>query len=90
MRMRKKWLKETRFDSESIHIGLFLDISYYVKKFMDKKGISKRDLAETSGVSYNTIHKLLSGEPVSMKTLAKVLSALKIDPRIEIKDFERS
>ncbi len=53
---------------------------------MDKKGISKKDLASASEVSYSTIHKLLSGEPISMKTLAKVLSALKIDPRIEIKN----
>ena len=84
--LREKWLEKGRFDPEAIHIGIFLDISFYVKRFMEEKGMSKKDLASASGVSYSTIHKLLSGEPISMKTLAKVLSALKVDPRIEIKN----
>ena len=81
----KDLLNEYRFDEEFIYEGLLLDISSQLKKLMEEKGITKKELAERMGVSPSYITKIFGGNNISLKTIAKVLSALEVDATLEIK-----
>lgn len=85
--MSLKSLQEKfKYDEEYIYYGLMLDLSYYLKHFMLERGISKKQLAKKMGVSPAYITKIFSGENISLKTLAKILSALEVDAGIKIID----
>ncbi len=86
----KDWLKKYKYDEESIYYGLMLDLSYYLKQFMLEKGLNKKQLAERMGVSSAYITKIFSGENISLKTVAKILSALEIDAGLRIVDREKA
>jgi transcriptional regulator with XRE-family HTH domain len=66
-----------------------LDLSYYLKQFMIEKGLNKKQLAEKMGVSPAYITKIFSGQNISLKTVAKILSALEVDAGIKIIDREK-
>ena len=85
----KNWLEEYKYDEEAIYEGLMLDLSYYLKQFMLEKGLNKKQLAEKMGVSPSYITKIFSGQNISLKTVAKILSALEIDAGIKIIDREK-
>ncbi len=85
----KDWLEENKYDEESIYYGLRLDLSYYLKQLMLEKGLNKKQLAEKMGVSPAYITKIFSGENISLKTVAKILSALEVDAGIRIVDREK-
>jgi transcriptional regulator with XRE-family HTH domain len=51
---------------------------------MLEKGLNKKQLAEKMGVSPAYITKIFSGENISLKTVAKILSALEVDAGIRI------
>jgi len=55
-----------------------------LKTQIENKGISQADLAKKSKVSKNTINVLCKGEShsVSLRTLAKLSTALNVDPWI--------
>ena len=85
----KDWLEEYKYDEEYIYYGLMLDLSYYLKQFMLEKGLNKKQLAQKMGVSPAYITKIFSGENISLKTVAKILSALEVDAGIKIIDREK-
>jgi len=78
-----------KYDVDFIYEGLLLDLSYYLKQFMLEKGLNKKQLAERMGVSPAYITKIFSGENISLKTVAKILSALEVDAGIRIIDREK-
>ncbi|WP_029523418.1 helix-turn-helix transcriptional regulator [Persephonella sp. KM09-Lau-8] len=78
-----------KYDEEYIHCGLMLDLSYYLKQLMLEKGLNKKQLAERMGVSPAYITKIFSGQNISLKTVAKILSALEVDAGIKIIDREK-
>ena len=82
----KDWLEEYKYDEEKIYYGLMLDLSYYLKQLMLEKGLNKKQLAQKMGVSPAYITKIFSGENISLKTVAKILSALEVDAGIRIVD----
>lgn len=86
----KNWLEEYKYDYESIYYGLILDLSYYLKQFMLEKGMNKKQLAQKMGVSPAYITKIFKGENISLKTVAKILSALEVDAGIKIVDREKA
>lgn len=85
----KDWLEEYKYDEEAIYHGLMLDLSYYLKQLMLDKGLNKKQLAERMGVSPAYITKIFSGQNISLKTVAKILSALEVDAGIKIIDREK-
>ncbi|SNZ06993.1 Helix-turn-helix [Persephonella hydrogeniphila] len=85
----KNWLEEYKYDEEAIYKGLMFDLSFYLKQFMLEKGINKKQLAEKMGVSPAYITKIFSGQNISLKTVAKILSALEVDAGIKIIDREK-
>ncbi len=88
--MSLKDLREKfKYDEEYIYYGLMLDLSYYLKQFMIEKGLNKKQLAEKMGVSPAYVTKIFSGENISLKTVAKILSALEVNPSIKIIDSEK-
>ena len=82
----KDWLEEYKHDPDYIYEALCLDASYYLKELMLEKGLNKKQLAEKMGVSPAYITKIFSGENISLKTIAKVLSALEVDGKLVIKN----
>ena len=84
----KDLLEEYRYDEEFIYEGLRLDLSYYLKRLMEEKGITKKELAKRMGVSPAYVTKIFSGSNISLKTVAKVLSALEVDARLVLEDAE--
>ncbi|WP_051524384.1 helix-turn-helix domain-containing protein [Sulfurihydrogenibium subterraneum] len=85
----KNWLEEYKYDEEYIYYGLMLDLSYYLKQLMIEKGLNKKQLAQKMGVSPAYITKIFSGQNISLKTVAKILSALEVDAGIKIIDREK-
>ena len=85
----KDWLEKDKYDVDFIYEGLLLDLSYYLKQFMLEKGLNKKQLAERMGVSPAYITKIFSGENISLKTVAKILSALEVDAGIQIIDRKK-
>ena len=57
-----------------------MDITALLKKHMENRNMSIRELSEKSGVSESTIRRILvgNGENVRIKTLAKMCLGLKI------------
>ncbi len=86
----KNWLEKDKYDVDFIYEGLLLDVSYYLKQLMLEKGLNKKQLAERMGVSPAYVSKIFSGENVSLKTIAKVLSALEVDGGIKIIDRSKN
>ena len=82
----KGLLEEYKYDADFIYEGLILDISYQLKKLMEKKKMTKKQLAEKMGVKPSYITKIFSGSNISIKTIAKVLAALEIDAEILLKE----
>jgi len=80
-------LKEYKYDSDFIYEGLILDISTKLKRLMEKKGVTKKQLAERMDVSPSYVTKIFGGSNISFKTLAKVLAALEIDATISIGEW---
>ena len=78
----KDLLEECKYDEEFIYEGLRLDLSYYLKRLMEEKGITKKELARRMGVSPAYVTKIFSGSNISLRTVAKVLSALEVDVRL--------
>jgi transcriptional regulator with XRE-family HTH domain len=85
----KAWLDEYKYDEEYIYEGLRLDLSYYLKQFMLEKRINKKQLAEKMRVSPAYVTKIFSGQNISLKTVAKILSALQVDAGIRIINREK-
>jgi len=85
----KSLLEEYRYDEEFIYEGLRLDLSYYLKRLMEEKGITKKELAKRMGVSPAYVTKIFSGSNISLKTVAKVLSALEVDAKLVLEGAEK-
>ena len=81
----KNLLKSHRSDPESTLEGLVFDLSCELKELMEKKGITKKELARRMGVSPAYITKILSGSNVSLKTVARVLVAMEADVTLKLK-----
>lgn len=56
---------------------------------MIEKGVSEDHLAQKMGVSTEYIRNLLSGENISLETVAKILSVHQVDGGIKIIDREK-
>ncbi len=85
----KDLLEEYRYDSDFIFEGLVIDITNQLKDLMEEKGLNKNELAKMMGVKPSYITKIFSGANISLKTIAKVLSALEIDVTISIQKAEK-
>jgi len=81
-------LKEYKYDKDFIYEGLIIDISTQLKKLMEKKGVTKKQLAERMNVKPSYITKIFGGSNISIRTIAKVLSALEVDATISIEEWE--
>ena len=84
MNLKELWDKN-KFSVDRIYYGLIYDVAYYLKELMKQKGLTKKELAKKMNVSPAYITKIFSGDcNISLKTIAKVLSALQIDGTIKI------
>jgi len=77
--MLKQWLEDLKYDHEFIFENLKTHLAVQLKNLMEKKRVSKKELAKRMGVSPSYITKIFGGENVSLKTIAKVLAALEED-----------
>jgi len=75
----KELEKQLKNDVEYIYEKLKFDISENLARLMKQKGITKKELARRMGVSPAYVTKIFSAENISLKTIAKVLSALEAD-----------
>jgi len=82
-------LEEYKYDSDFIYEGLILDIATQLKQIMEKKGLTKKQLAQKMNVKPSYITKIFSGHNISLKTLAKVLAALEVDATISIGEWDQ-
>jgi len=82
----KDLLEEYRYSEEFIYEGLRLDLSYWLKRLMEERGLTKKELAELMGVSPAYVSKIFSGSNISLRTVAKVLAALKVDARLVLEE----
>lgn len=59
-----------------------MELRYSLKQFRKMRGLTQRELAEKSGISYSMVSKLESGEQnnPSFETIEKISSALQIPP----------
>jgi DNA-binding Xre family transcriptional regulator len=76
--------KEFEEDWEFILYGLQLDISYQLKKQMERKGMTKKELAQKSGISTKKLTKIFSGDITNLRDVAKICAALGLDDPILI------
>ncbi len=83
-------LEEYKYGADFIYEGLILDISYQLKKLMEEKKTTKKQLAEKMGVKPSYVTKIFSGSNISIKTVAKVLAALEVDAEILLKEKEEN
>lgn len=83
-------LEQHRYSEDFIYEGLVLDLSYALKKIMEEKGLTKKELAERMGVSPAYITKIFKGSNISLRTVAKILSALEVDARIDFRIINSS
>lgn len=74
--MWEKWEEEFRNDPEFIQELLKEHLALQLKKLMEEKGLTKKELARRMGVSPSYITKIFEGNNISLKTVAKVLVAL--------------
>ncbi len=74
--MWEKWEEEFKKDPEFIYELLKEHLALQLKKLMERKGITKKELARRMGVSPSYITKIFGGDNISLKTIAKVLAAL--------------
>ena len=88
MNLNNSFVKK-KYSVDRIYYGLIFDISYYLHELMEQKGISKKELAKKMNVTPAYITKILSADcNISLKTIAKVLSALEVDGGIKLIDRE--
>jgi transcriptional regulator with XRE-family HTH domain len=72
----KRELEELKKEADFILYGYKIALAKQIKILMQKKGITKKELAKKMGVSPAYINKLLSGDGITLKSLAKVMVAL--------------
>jgi len=72
-----------KYDYEYIYEGLIYDIAVGIADLMEEKGVSKKELASRMGVTCSYVTKILGGSNISLRTLAKVLAALKTEVRMQ-------
>jgi transcriptional regulator with XRE-family HTH domain len=53
-----------------------------IKEIRNAKGITGRELAKLSGISYRTFLRAQRGEPVSRKVIERIANALKVRPHV--------
>jgi len=70
--------------NEFIYEDLKLQFSIQLKEEIDRLGISKKELANLMGVKPSYVSKIFGAENISLKIIAKVYSALNIEPKISI------
>jgi DNA-binding Xre family transcriptional regulator len=74
--MLKEWIEESKKDPEYVCELLKDHLAVQLKQLMIKKGIGKKELARRIGTSPSYVTSILSGENISLKTIAKILVAL--------------
>ncbi|WP_456397035.1 helix-turn-helix domain-containing protein [Desulfurobacterium sp.] len=80
----KDLLSKYKYDYEFIYENLKFDLSEQLKKMMEDKGFTKKELAEKMGVSPSYVTKIFGADNISLKTVAKVLAALEVDATIRL------
>lgn len=95
--MLEEWLENLKRDPDFIFEGLKTHLAVQLKRLMERKGLSKKELAERMGVSPSYVTKIFGGDNVSLKTIAKVLAALEEEnlylhllPGIETEKYEKT
>jgi transcriptional regulator with XRE-family HTH domain len=53
-----------------------------IKEIRDAKGISGRELAKLSGISYRTFLRAQRGEPVKKEVIERIANVLKVRPHV--------
>jgi len=93
--MLKGWIEESKKDYEYVYELLKDHLAVQLKTLIEKKGINKKELAKRMGVSPSYVTKILGGENISLKTVAKVLVALEEEelflhllPGVDTKRYE--
>lgn len=80
----KNLLEKYKTDPEFILEGLKYDLACEIKRIMQEKGVTNKELASRLGVSPAYISKVLGGSNITLKTLARILSALETDAGIRL------
>ncbi len=78
-------LKDCRKDPDFVFEELVYDIACELKRIMEERGITKKQLAQRLGVSPAYVSKVLGGSNITLKTLARILAALEADVSIVLK-----
>lgn len=81
-------LEEFKKEPSFVLEGLLYDLACELKKIMEEKGVTKKELAERLGVSPAYITKIFSGYNISLKTVARILAALEADVKLTFVDRE--
>jgi len=79
-----EFMSKNKYDPDFIVEGLKLDLATEIKKLMERKGVTKKELAQRMNVKPSYVNKILAGENMSLKVLGKVLGALEVDASISI------
>ncbi len=76
----EKYWKKLESDPEFVAEGILIDILENILEIMEKKNISKADLAKKLGTSKAYVTRLFHGTPnMTILTLAKLAVALEVD-----------
>lgn len=51
-----------------------------LRTWRERRTLTLRELAATSGVAFSTIHRLETGKPGELRTIRKLAAALGVDP----------
>ena len=89
----QRLLEELKDDPEFKLEGLMLEINEDICRFMEKRGITRAELAEKLGTSRAYITKMLNGNPnLTLRSLVNIAHALECDINIRFceKDFQTS
>lgn len=81
-------LKKYKYDTDFIYEGLLIDIATNLKNLMLSNNITTKQLAILMEVKPSFVTDMFNGLNITIKNIAKVLSALRIDATIFIKDTE--
>jgi len=79
-------LKNYKKDPDFVFNELVYDLACELKRIMEQKGVTKKELAQRLGVSPAYVTKVLGGSNITLKTVARILAALEADVSITLKN----
>lgn len=82
--------RQYKYDPEFIYQGFILDIQFQLNAIIKKKGLKKKEVAKKAGISTTYLSRILNGWVApSVKTLAKLFSAVEVSPVLVFKYLQQ-